>query len=197
MGSDEYGISAISVEVGGDVYLTEADGGISVELDVGTWNVSLPHASVSALESRGFTPMVTERVVHLAMSGIETVELAASKTSTKLKGTLYSDMNANGEFDDDDRPIADLLVVLDGDTENPAVTDEAGGYAFHDVAFGDHTLLIQEQVESQDQDPLTLLVPFSLTRGEKAEISVAWPYDLGPAEGFLLVDVERGEGGRP
>lgn len=197
MGDSEYGIPGITVEIGGEPYLTEADGGIGVELDTGSWDVVLPQVSVAALESRGFTPRSTGRTVELAMGGIEIIEIAVSKTSTKLKGVIYEDTNANGELDDADRRLPELLVMLDGDEDGLVVTDEFGAYAFREVAYGEHSLLIQEQVESQDQEPLSLLVPFSLTRTAKAEVMIAWPYDLGPAKGFLQVDVERGEGVRP
>ena len=146
------------------------------------------------MESRGFAAPVTERTVRLAVSGIETVELAVNKTSTKLKGVVYSDSNGNGELDDEDRLVAGVAVLLDGDEDNVVVTNAEGQFAFRDVPFGHHEIYVVEAGLPEGEEPLNLLVPFTLARTEKAEVYVAWPYDLGPEEGFLQVDVEKGQG---
>jgi hypothetical protein len=88
-----------------------------------------------------------------------------------------------------------LLVVLDGDTENPAVTDEQGRFAFRDVSFGAHEIYVE--APSGGGTPASVLAPFSLLRTEAPEIHIAWPYDPGPEKGFLQVDVKREDAGSP
>ena len=195
-GPSDPGISGILVDVAGQLLATEADGGISTELDAGSWTIALPEASIASLEARGFAVLVPETTVVLGTSEVAIAALPVSKTSTRLKGIVYSDVNGNEVFDEEDRPVSGLLLVLDGDESNPVITDEMGGFAFRDVSYGDHTLLVQEVVEGEEREPLTLLTPFALVRTEKAELEVAWPYELGPGKGFLHVDVEREEGGQ-
>ena len=193
----EPSLPGLDVVIAGETLATAPDGRVSVELDAGAWDVALTAASVLALESRGFFALVTELTVDLGRGENVLAELAVIKISTKLKGVVYGDVNENGEYDDEDRVAAGLIVILDGDKENAVVTDETGQFSFRDVPFGDHTLLIQELAEEGAGDPLNLLVPFSLTRAKRPEIFIAWPYSLGPEEGFLQVDVEKGEGGIP
>jgi len=194
---DEPGLEGIEVEIGGETLRTGLDGRASIELDVGTWAATLTEAARALLESRGFAIVTESATARLGASELIVLELAVSKTSTRLKGIVYTDVNANGELDEEDRIIPGLIVVLDGDKENPDLTDEEGRFSFRDVAFGSHTLLVQEAIEEGEEDPLSLLLPFSFSRAEKPEIHIAWPYDLGPGEGFLRVDVEKGEGGTP
>ena len=194
---DEPGLEGIEVEIGGESLRTEPDGRASIELDVGTWEAALTEAARALLESRGFAIVTGSAAASLGPSDLIVLELVVAKTSTRLKGIVYADVNANGELDEQDRIIPGLIVVLDGDEDRPDLTDEEGRFSFRDVAFGEHTVLVQEAIEEGEDDPLSLLVPFSLTRTEKPEIHIAWPYDLGPEEGFLQVDVERGEGGTP
>ena len=193
----EPSLPGLDVVIAGETLTTAPDGRVSVELDAGAWDVALTAASVLALESRGFSALVTELTVDLGRGENALAEFAVIKISTRLKGVVYGDVNENGEFDDEDRVAAGLIVILDGDRENAVVTDETGQFSFRDVPFGDHTLLIQEVAEEGAGDPLNLLVPFSLTRAKKPEVFIVWPYDLGPEKGFLQVDVEKGEGGRP
>jgi len=191
--SDEPGLPGADVSVAEETLTTGADGRVSIELDSGTWTVAMAPSSIAALEARGFAVVVSELEVALRAGENAVAALAVVKVSTRLTGVVYRDINENGEFDKEDRVAEGLLVVLDGDDENPTRTDERGRFAFRDVPFGDHTILIQEADAEEGSDPLNLLVPFTLARTEKAEVAIAWPYDLGPEEGFLQVDVEKGE----
>jgi Bacterial Ig domain/Cadherin domain len=191
MDPGEPGLPDIHVDVAGEIGTTEADGGISAELDVGAWTVSLTEDAISQLESRGFAVLQQEETVNLAVSAIEVVTLGVVKTSTRLKGVVYADVNENGEFDEDDRLVEGVAVMLDGDEGGIAVTDASGTFAFRDVTYGSHELYVEQTSRPEDETPLNILIPFVLSRTEKAELHVAWPYDLGPQGGFLHVDVQR------
>ena len=188
---DEPGIPDLLVEVAGETAITEADGGISLQLDVGQWTASLSDDTMAQLENRGYAILHTEQTIQLAASAIETIALGVVKVSTRVKGVIYADSNGNSELDEDDRVVEGVLVMLDGAEENAEVTDESGSFVFRDVVYGSHEIYVEQPGSREDETPLSLLVPFTLSRTEKAEIHIVWPYPLGPQGGFLRVDVKR------
>jgi hypothetical protein len=191
----EPGLPGIGFTIGGETMTTEADGGISVELDAGHWDIAMTPQSVSNLESRGFAVTQTEAAVELAEGGIEIVALGVVKTSTKVTGFVYADLNENGEFDEDiDQLLQGLRVALDEDRET--LTDDAGRFYFLGVLFAEHILWIGENVEGAEgndgEDILALFVPISLERGTATEFSVLWLWPpVGSEQGFLNVEVEK------
>jgi hypothetical protein len=191
----EPGVEGVEIEIADEVLRTELDGRVSIELDAGTWEMSLTAAAQSQLEGRGFAIANPSMSVTLRRSEHVVAEVAVVKTSTKLKGTVYSDSNENGKFDEEDRVVPGLLVVLDGDEERAVVTDAEGGFSFLAVSYGAHSVLVAQAAEDGGEDLLDVLVPIALARTEKPEVFIEWPYDLGPEEGFLRIDVEKGEGG--
>ena len=190
-------LAGVDVSVAGETLRTAQDGRISIELDAGTWMVELTDLALAGIEDRGFAIAEAEASVTLLRGGNALVEFAAAKTSTRFKGVVYADSNGNGEFDEEDRAVGGVAVVLDGEVENPVVTDEAGRFAFREVPFGPHEIYVVQTGVPEDETPPSLLIPFTLSRAEKPEIYVVWPYALGPEEGFLQVDVQKGEGGTP
>ncbi len=187
----EPGLPGIDVLIAGATLTTEADGGISIELDAGEWSVSITEDAIALLESRGFAVLNADRTVNLATSAVEIVPLGVAKTSTRLKGVVYVDVNGNEEFDEQDRLVEGVAVMLDGDEENLTLTDALGTFAFRNVAYGNHEVYVVQTGLPEDENPLSLLIPFALTRTDKAEIQIIWPYDLGPQGGFLQVEVKR------
>jgi len=190
-GANEPGIPGVLVDVAGELLTTEADGGISSELDAGSWMIALPESSIASLESRGFAVLVSETTVVLGTSEVSIASLSVRKTSTRLKGLVYQDVDEDGVFSEGDKPIPGLLLMLDGDENQIVLSNKQGAYAFREVAFGEHTLMVQEIVEGEDREPLSILVPFTLSRTEKAELLLIWPYASEQGKGFLQVDVER------
>jgi len=87
--------------------------------------VRLTTAAVVALAATGFAVVEPEATVRLAADENALVEFAAIKISMRLKGVVSVDSNENGEFDDN-RPPERLVIVLDGDGEDPPITDEIG-----------------------------------------------------------------------
>lgn len=195
MDPGEPGLPGIGLAIGGDTLATQADGGLSVELNAGSWTVAMTPGAVSQLESRGFAITQTETMVTLGISAVETVTLGVVKTSTKLKGLVYADIDGDGAFDEDiDRPLQGLRIILDGDTET--LTDDGGRFFFLSVPFGEHILWIGENTESGDgsviQEPLSLLVSATLDRGVKSEFFFLWPWArTGPDQGFLQIHIEK------
>ena len=192
MDSGEPGLPGISVTVAGEVMITEADGGISVELDTGSWDIAMEAESISRLESRGFAILETERTVDLKAGAIETVALGIVKTSTNLKGFVYVDLDENEEYDKGiDQLLRGTRVVLDEDHET--LTDDAGRFFFLSILFGEHTLWIRESVE-RAEDVLGLSISITLKRGEQNKFEVRWPWiPVGPGQGFLQIDIEKSE----
>lgn len=68
-------------------------------------------------------------------------------------GQVYQDKNLNGRFDDEDRPLPDVVIRLDGGRHR-RVTDDLGRYEFSAVEAGPHTLDIAGETVRAD---LTLL----------------------------------------
>jgi len=189
----EPSLAGIEVEIGERTMRTDPDGSAAVELDPGTWEVSLTAGAIAELEGRGFAVSTPGGSVVLSANEHIQVEIAVLKTSGRLRGIVYVDQNGDGEFDDADRPIQGLYVVLDGDEETAQKTDAAGRFTFFNVAFGSHALLVFEPKEEGVQPP-SLLVPTALARTGRNELFIPWPFDLGPEEGFLRVEVKRGQG---
>ena len=176
---------------------TEADGGLSIELDAGSWTVVMPPGSISQLENRGYAIVETKRTVDLDMSAIEIVTLGVFKTSTKLKGFVYADIDKNDEFDEEvDQLLQGLRIILDEDAST--LTDDAGRFFFLSVSFGDHILWIGENIEpeggSDEQDIFGLSVTITLEREARVEFALLWPWtQTGPDQGFLQINVEKSE----
>jgi len=189
--STEPGIPDVEVVIGEAVVVTDVTGYAAMDLDSGTWDVSLTADALAALESRAFSVPVPAVEVLVGNGDRATVAFACIKTSTRLKGIVYVDENASGGYDEADRPVSDVVVLLDGDEENPRRTDETGAFTFLTVPFGAHSVLISTIPETDDAARLSLLVPVVLERTGKNELLIAWPYDLGPSEGFLQIDVEK------
>ncbi|MCK5828407.1 tandem-95 repeat protein, partial [Candidatus Bipolaricaulota bacterium] len=191
----EPGMPGISITIDGEAMTTEADGGISVELDTGSWDIAMMPQAVSNLESRGFAVTQAETTVELAEGGIEIVALGVVKTSTKVTGFVYADLDENGEFNEDaDQLLQGLRVSLD--EERDTLTDDAGRFYFLGVPFGEHILWIGENVEGAEgndgEDIPALFVPISLERGASTKFSVLWPWPpVGSDQGFLDVEVEK------
>ena len=198
MDSGEPGLPGVDVTIAGEQLTTEADGGISVELDEGSWDIAMTAQSISQLESRGFAVLETETTVDLGTGAIETVGLGIVKTLTNFKGFVYVDLDENGEFNEDtDQLLQGLRVILDEDQET--LTDDGGRFFFLSIPFGEHTLWIGENVEQTEgtdaEDILSLTIPFILERGASNEFEILWPWvPAGPGQGFLRVDVEKSEG---
>jgi len=194
-GDGEPGVPGISVEIGGDSFITELDGGIGVSRTAGTWTVALPAAAVAQLESRGYAVPVAEASVELRSGAIETVTLGVVKTSTKLTGFVYVDLDGDGTYTEDvDGLLQGLRVVLDEQRET--LTDDAGRFFFLSAPFGEHTLWIGELATAAEgsggEDPIGVSVSVRLERTERTAFLVAWPWEVtGPEQGFLQVNVER------
>jgi len=195
----EPSLPSVELEVAGRSETTMADGRVSLVLDEGTWDVAVSAASIAAFESRGFAVPEPTASVFLGRSENVVVEIGFVKTSSRLKGTVYSDTNGNGELDENDRLVAGLAVVLDGDTENAVATDALGRFAISGVSFGSHALRLTgpSLAEAEGEEGPSLEVSIEFSRTERTEFEISWPYPLGPEEGFLQVDVEKGEGGSP
>ncbi len=197
-GDSEPGVPGINVEIGGDPFLTELDGGIGVSMATGTWTVALPAAAVAQLAGRGYAVPVAEVSVELRSGAIETVTLGVVKTSTKLTGFVYVDLDGDGAYTEDvDGLLQGLRVVLDEQRET--MTDDAGRFFFLSATFGEHTLWIGDPSvaveESADEAPPGFAVPVRLERTERTAFAVAWPWEVaGPGQGFLQVNVEQSSG---
>jgi hypothetical protein len=197
-GDGEPGVPGIGVEIGGEPFTTELDGGIGVSMATGSWTVSLPASTVSQLENRGYAVPITEASVDLRSGAIETVSLGVMKTSTKLTGFVYIDLDNDGAYAEDvDGLLQGLRVTLDDQRET--VTDDAGRFFFLAASFGEHTLWIGEPVAEAEgsggEDPIGISIPVRLERTERIEFAVAWPWEVaGPGQGFLQVNVERSSG---
>ena len=193
----EPGVPGVEVTLGEATATTAVDGRFTFETGPGAWTATVAESAVLSLEARAYAVPVTSQTVQLGGGENAIAAFAVAKTSTRLKGVVYADVNENGELDDEDRLVEGVLVMLDGDAEGAVTTDAAGAFAFRDVLFGAHEIYVEAVTESDDESPPSLLVPFTLSRTEKALIQIDWPYVLGPEEGFLQVDVQRGEGGTP
>lgn len=73
------------------------------------------------------------------------VQVANARTIEEMKafagrvsGRVYQDTNVNGRFDTEDKPQANVRVLLD--RNQLAITDERGEFQFSDVAVGSHTV---------------------------------------------------------
>jgi len=188
----EPGLPDIHVDVAGKTWITEVDGGITVELDVGQWTVSITEDAVSQLRNRGFQVLQAIEVVNLTPNEVKIIALGVRKIATRLKGIVYSDDNANGEWDKDDRPVENVSVIIDGDKDHAVVTDSQGSFAFRDVLYGSHEVYVEQTGLPEGETPLSILIPFTLIRTEKAEIHIPWPYALESQGGFLQVEVQQG-----
>jgi len=197
MDSGEPGIAGVNVVIAGETRATEADGGISIGLNVGEWSVAITREAISNLESRGFAIPETERTVTLSMSAIEAVTFGVIKTSTALKGFVYVDLDENLEFDADvDQRLQGLRVILND--ERKTLTDDFGSFFFLSVPFGNHILRIEENVEETDvptdQEMLTITVPILLEREATNKFEIRWPWiPIGPDQGFLRINIEKSE----
>ena len=192
MDDGELGIPGVEIVAAGKTLVTQLDGGINVPLDPGSYDVSIDDAAVSRLRSRGYALGVTEADVVLKADSIGTVYFAAVKTSTKIVGFVYVDLDENGEYDEDeDQLVQGLRVILDDDRET--LTDDSGRFFFLKVLFGDHTLWIGENKgDKKKEDLLSTSVSITLERGKSGEFAVIWPWeDTGPKKGFLEVEVEK------
>jgi len=198
MDSGEPGLPGIGVTIAGETMTTEADGGISAELDAGNWDVAMTTVSISQLEARGFAILETEASVSLGISAIETVTLGVSKTLTNLKGIVYFDVDENEQYnEEEDRLLQGLRIVMDDDRET--LTDDTGSFFFLSVPFGEHVLWVGENVEQDDpaleEKILSLFIPLTLSWGEPNQLEVRWPWTpTGPEQGFLQVEVEQSRG---
>ena len=150
------------------------------------------------VEGRGIDAVPeTERIVDLGVGAIESVTLGIIKTSTKIKGIVYADLDEDGEFDEDiDLLLQGLLVILD-EVHN-TLTDDAGRFFFLSVPFGEHILWIGENIERDENSGedaiLSLSIPITLDRSVRAEFTLLWPWTpTGPDQGFLQIDVEKSE----
>lgn len=191
----EPGVPGITVEIGGEPFVTEMDGGVGVSMATGTWTVTLPPGTVAQLENRGYAVPIAEASVDLRAGAIETVALGVVKTSTKLTGFVYVDLDGDDAYTEDvDALLQGLRVVLDDARET--LTNDAGKFFFLSTPFGDHTLWIGEAVAEAEghggEDPIGISVPVLLQRTERTEFAVAWPWEAtGPGQGFLQIDVEQ------
>ena len=195
MDDGEPGLPGIGVTVAGEAMRTQLDGGISVELNPGSWDVSMDSASISRLKGRGYDVGKTEVTVDLGAGAIETVAFAVVKTSTKIKGFVYADLDENGEYDEDvDRLIQGMRVILD--EEHETLTDDAGRFFFLSVSFGEHSLWIGENDKDKSkEDVLGITITIILERGKSVEFAALWPWNpVGPEKGFLQVEVEKSGG---
>jgi len=192
---DEPRFADLEFDVAAEIVRTDATGYAAVERPLGTWDVSLTRAAVVSLESRAFSVPVDSETVVVTEGSPALVEFAVIKTATRLQGVVYVDTDDTGTYDEADRPVANLIVFLDGEEESAQITDEEGTFTFYSVPFGAHSLLVSATPETDDEAPPSLLVPVVLSRTAGNEVYVAWPYDLGPSEGFLKIDVEKGQGG--
>ncbi|TFH07395.1 MAG: tandem-95 repeat protein, partial [Candidatus Atribacteria bacterium] len=179
MDSGEPGLPGIGVSVSGEGLTTEADGGVSVNRDAGSWDIAITQASLSNLQSRGFAVPIAQVTVALEQSAIETVTLGAVKTSTKLTGFVYADLDLSEDYNEEmDQLLQGLVVVLDETHET--LTDDAGRFFFLSVPFGEHALWIAENMEddanADEEAPLGLLVPLVLARGESNTFEIRWPW---------------------
>ncbi len=66
-----------------------------------------------------------------------------------IEGRVYLDRNLNGLFDDGDRPLNDVAIMLDGGRFRE-VTGEDGRYRFAVVSAGDHTVSIAPRTVRAD-----------------------------------------------
>lgn len=72
-------------------------------------------------------------------------EVGALKLS-RISGTAFEDLNANGIMDEGEQLMAGVQLVLrsqSGDAESTAVTDETGAFLIRDIRPGDYTLEIR------------------------------------------------------
>ncbi len=194
--SNEPGLPGIALTVGNERIETEADGGISLELDTGLWEIAMTPSSISMLESRGYAIPTTQASVQLDESDIEFVALSVSKTTSTLKGYVYADLDEDGEYaEENDTPLQGLRVRLDGNRET--TTDDQGRFFFLSVTFGEHVVTISEPASSStdgEAEPLTLTATVMLSRETRQEIALLWPWNpIGPDRGFLNIDVEKTE----
>lgn len=191
----EPGMPGVGITINDETMTTEADGGLSVALDAALWVVAMTPQSISNLESRGFAVAQEAITVDLAQGGIEIVELGVAKTSTKVTGFVFVDLDEDGEYNEEvDQRLQGLRVVLDEDRQT--LTNDDGRFFFLSVAFGEHVLQIGENVDgsvdSDDEDILSLFVPIILERGASTEFLVLWPWPpVGSDQGFLTVEVEK------
>ena len=197
MDQGELGLPGVGLIVAGTEVVTEADGGISAELDTGSWSIAMSASAISQLTNRGFAIPETEKTVDLETGTVETVLLGVSKTSTKMKGFVYADLNENEAYDENiDQLLQGLRVILDEQSET--LTDDAGRFFFLSVPFGEHMLWIGENVkpaESLSEDTiLSLSIPITLERSLRAEFPLLWPWaPVGSDQGFLQINVEKSE----
>ncbi|MCK5828015.1 tandem-95 repeat protein, partial [Candidatus Bipolaricaulota bacterium] len=195
MDQGELGLPGVDLIIAGTETVTEADGGISADLDTGSWSIAISANAISQLTNRGFAIPETEKTVNLGTGAVETVLFGVSKTSTKMKGFVYADLNENEVYDEDiDQLLQGLRVILDEQRET--LTDDAGRFFFLSVPFGEHMLWIGENVKpaeplSEDAN-LSLSIPITLERSLRAEFSLLWPWPpVGSDQGFLNVEVEK------
>jgi hypothetical protein len=61
----------------------------------------------------------------------------------RMTGTVWFDVNGNGQLDDDERPLPDVRIVLGSGRDT--LTDENGVFIIGDLPPGDHVVLIDEK----------------------------------------------------
>ncbi|MEN6369152.1 MAG: Ig-like domain-containing protein [Thermotogota bacterium] len=193
----EPGLAGISVSIGGQTLTTGSDGAVVFELDEGTWTAALTPSSLDLLSSRGYAFASTKTSLLLDAGGEVVVAFAALRTTTKLKGFVYVDVDGDGSFDPGEPLVAGLRVTLDEDAATRAVTDAEGRFFFLRVPFGEHRLVASAaSAEGQDKaDVRSTEIVVVLVRGAKTDAyAIAWPTASAPAEGFLEVNAKLGAG---
>jgi hypothetical protein len=190
-GAKETVLSGVAILVDGQRLVSGPQGTEPLRLEPGTWSVAVDSSTLLQLNERGYEVEETGRAVVLAEGDEVTVSFAAVKTTTKLKGMVYIDVNEDGERDDGDLAAVGLEVTLDGD--RTTTTDARGTFTFLRVPFGRHTLVVGDAAdEVEDAERNTIEWEIVLTRTERLILEIKWPYTgEGPRKGFLQVDVDK------
>jgi PKD repeat protein len=168
---------------------------IFVNVEPTEHNLAIPSYGLQALLQKDFEIAETEKKVTTAPGQSQVVFFPVTKTVGLLSGIVYVDVNGNSKLDEEDRPAPGLIVRLDGNEEEQVITGKEGTFAWERVAYGQHQLIILGAARSKGQEPLSLLVPITVSTTEKTNLQIAWPFKLPPQKGFLQVDIEKGQGG--
>jgi hypothetical protein len=168
---------------------------IFVNVEPTEHNLAIPSYGLQALLQKDFEIAETEKKVTTAPGQSQVVFFPVTKTVGLLSGIVYVDVNGNSKLDEEDRPAPGLIVRLDGNDEKQVITGKEGTFAWERVAYGQHQLIILGAARSKGQEPLSLLVPITVSTTEKTNLQIAWPFKLPPQKGFLQVDIEKGQGG--
>jgi hypothetical protein len=112
-----------------------------------------------------------------------------------VHGSVFSDVNGNGDFDLEDSGIEGVLVILfEGDSDNVAAqmaTAADGTYAFTGRKLSSYTVKVEVQVWYADTTDISVLVTADAALFPVVDFGKE-PLQVGSIRGTVCNDVDRG-----